>query len=267
MDSNGLKPAGPSEDIPAPDARQLERAAAAIRKGSAIAVTGAGVSAESGIPTFRDPGGFWRKYPPEEYAAYSAFLRDPKKVWKMWQERAAMLEQARPNDAHTGLAALEEMRYLQAVITQNVDNLHQEAGSRRVIEYHGNARQMVCLECGRSEPLTRSRIQEIPPKCRSCGGLMKPGVVMFEEFIPEDALAESERLAMGCNSMLVAGTSAQVYPAASLPQIAKYNGATIIEINVEPTDFTHDLVDVFLQGSAGSVIRRLTEHLKAGSSG
>ena len=224
-----------------------------------VALTGAGISVESGIPSFRDPGGFWTRYPPEDYATYSAFLRDPVKVWSMWQERIGLLQESKPNAGHIALAQLEREGFIRAVITQNVDNLHQQAGSRNVIEYHGNARRMVCLECGDVQPLTPEAIQTLPPRC-SCGGLMKPGVVMFEEWIPPAAVEEADNLARRCGCMLVVGTSAQVYPAASLPHLAKERGAVIIEVNLEPSELTGALSDVFLEGTAGEILPRLVQH-------
>jgi len=224
-----------------------------------VALTGAGISVESGIPSFRDPGGFWTRYPPADYATYSAFLRDPVKVWSMWQERLDLLQESKPNAGHIALAQLEREGFVQAVITQNVDNLHQQAGSRNVIEYHGNANEMVCLDCGDVQPLTLEAIQTLPPRC-SCGGLMKPGVVMFEEMIPPAAVEEADHLARRCGCMLVVGTSALVYPAASLPHLAKERGAAIIEVNLEPTELTGTLTDVFLEGTAGQVLPRLVQH-------
>lgn len=171
-----------------------------------------------------------------------------------------MLRDSEPNAGHYALAQLEEAGRLEAVITQNVDNLHQDAGSKRVVEFHGNARWMRCKGCGHAEPITEEALERIPPKC-SCGAIMKPDVVMFEEWISDDALAEASSLANRCDAMLVIGTSAQVYPAASLPRTAKHNGASIIEVNIEPTGFTDTLTDVHLQGAAGEVLPRIAARL------
>ena len=238
------------------------QAAAALKHASfAIAVTGAGISAESGIPTFRGNDGIWQKYPPEEYATIEAYQANPEKVWTFWRELAATLGNCQPNPGHFALAELEKMGLLKAVITQNIDNLHEAAGSGNVIEYHGNARWLVCPRCRHRDPLDFSQHGNTPPYC-FCGTLMKPDVVMFGEVIPSQALVESARLAGACNAMIVVGTSAQVYPAARLPVLAKHNGAFIIEANIERTDFTATITDAFLEGPAGETLPRLVELVK-----
>ena len=238
------------------------QAAAAIKHASmTIAVTGAGISAESGIPTFRGHGGIWDKYPPEEYATIDAYNADPEKVWAFWKELAATLGACKPNPAHFALAELEKMNLVQAVITQNVDNLHEAAGSRNVIEYHGNARWLVCPRCRHRDPLDFGQHGSSPPYC-FCGTLMKPDVVMFGEAIPSQALVESARFAEACNAVIVVGTSAQVYPAARLPVLAKQSGAFIIEANIEQTDFTSTITDAFLDGPAGETLPKLLQRVK-----
>ncbi len=228
---------------------------------SAAAVTGAGISAESGIPTFRGHGGIWEKYPPDEYATIDAYNRDPEKVWKFWCELASTLADCKPNPAHYALAELEQMGRLQAVITQNVDNLHEEAGSKNVIEYHGNAHWLVCPRCRRRDPLDLSQHGTTPPYC-FCGALMKPDVVMFGEAIPSNALVMSAQIVEKCNVLIVVGTSAQVYPAARLPMLAHQNSAFIIEANIEETDFTQTVTSAFLRGPAGETLPRLLECVK-----
>jgi NAD-dependent deacetylase len=227
----------------------------------AIASTGAGISVESGIPDFRSPGGIWSKYPPEEYATIDAFMRDPAKVWRFWNDLGTDIQNCRPNPAHNVLAELESTGKIKTVITQNVDNLHQEAGSKNVIEYHGNARRLVCLECGGSEPYVPGERREALPRC-PCGGVLKPDVVMFGEMIPMRAMLEAEAMAYDCDLILIVGTSAQVYPAADLPNTAKRNGAFVIEANTEETDFTSSITDAFLKGPAGQTLPRLLERLK-----
>lgn len=222
----------------------------------AVASTGAGISVESGIPDFRSPGGIWSKYPPEEYASIYAFLANPAKVWRFWNELGSDLEDCAPNAAHRVLAEFERLGRIKAVITQNVDNLHQDAGSTKVIEYHGNAKRLVCLECGFPQDFVAGTLTESVPKC-DCGGLLKPDVVMFGEAIPPKALSDAEAMAMSCDVMLIVGTSAQVYPAADLPVLAKKSGAFVIEVNTEPTEFTERLTDAFLQGRAGESLPRL----------
>jgi NAD-dependent deacetylase len=244
---------------------KLEQAAAILRSAKyAIAVTGAGASVESGIPSFRGNSGLWVKYPPEEYATIDGFMNDPDKVWRLWYELGYMMKDCRPNPGHTALAELESMGLLAGIITQNIDNLHQEAGSREVVEYHGNARRMSCLDCGVVAPLnlTRPDPPRDAPSCKICGGLMKPDIVMFGELIPEAALIRSDELVSACDAMIIVGTSAQVYPAAGLPRIAKSRGAKIIEVNVEPTDFSTSVTDVLLQGPSGQILPELVAALR-----
>lgn len=234
-------------------------AAEAIRKADlAIACTGAGISVESGIPDFRGPGGLWERYPVEEFVTIDAFMRDPAKVWRLWAELGHMMDDVEPNPAHRALASLEASGHLHAVVTQNIDNLHQDAGSKHVIEFHGNAQTMVCLECGTKQPLDLIPDSPLPPRC-PCSGVMKPDIVMFGEMIPPHALAESDRLARECGCIIVVGTSATVYPAAQLPFTAKSVEAHVIEVNISPTDFTHSITDSFLQGPAGEMLPRLAE--------
>lgn len=227
----------------------------------AVALTGAGVSVESGIPDFRSAGGLWDRFDPEEYATISAFIEDPEKVWRMLREMEEVVRQARPNKAHFGLGELERMGILQGVITQNIDNLHQEGGSRNVIEYHGNASGLTCLKCGARFRAEEKR-DEMPPRCR-CRKILKPDVVFFGEAIPPEALSESYRLAAGAGVLMVVGTSALVSPANTLPSIAKSHGAKIIEINKERTHLTGTLTDLFLQGSAGEILASLVETVRA----
>lgn len=230
----------------------------------AVALTGAGVSVESGIPDFRSPGGLWTRYPPDEYATIDAYRSNPDKVWALWHELGRDLREATPNPGHVALAQLEAAGRLAAVITQNIDNLHQRAGSQRVIEYHGNATELVCLNCGRSEPLNAHAAGDRAPRC-SCapGALMKPAIVFFGEMIPPRAAQEAGELARTCDVMLIVGTSASVYPCAGLPFAAKENRATIIECNLEATDYTDRITDVFLQGRAGELLPALCNIVKS----
>ncbi len=235
-----------------------ERAAAVIRDtNNGIAVTGAGISVESGIPDFRSAGGLWSRYPPDQFATMEAFTQNPDKVWEMWYELAESLQGVEPNPGHYALAKLEEEGHIKAVITQNIDALHHHAGSNTVIEYHGNADKIACTACFRQRDMDLSHRALGAPRCE-CGGVMKPDVVLFGEVIPEYALRTSDMLARGCDVLVVVGTSAQVYPAASLPFLAKESGATIIECNTEPTNFTNVVTDIFLQGPAGETLPALT---------
>jgi NAD-dependent deacetylase len=225
-----------------------------------LALTGAGVSVESGIPDFRSAGGLWEKFDPAEYATIHAFRANPERVWEMLREMDAVVNQAKPNPAHTGMGKLEKMGYLHCIITQNVDNLHQAGGSKNVIEYHGNASTLSCLSCGKSYSSEQKR-GEHPPRC-ACQSILKPDVVFFGEAIPGDAMNRSFALASSANALMVVGTSAVVSPANTIPGIAKQNGARIIEINMERTHLTDSITDIFLEGSAGSIVSALLEEVK-----
>ncbi len=233
----------------------------AVRR-RAVALTGAGISVESGIPDFRSRGGLWERFDPAEYATIQAFRANPPKVWKMLAEMESVLDAARPNPAHETLARLEEAGIVQGVITQNIDGLHQAAGSRRVVEFHGSHRTLSCLACGGRVDREEARRRGVPPACE-CGSVLKPDVVFFGEPIPEEALREAYRLAASCRVMLVVGTSAEVAPANQMPWIAKQAGAAVIEVNLEPTHLTGSITDVFLQGKAGRVLRDLGERTAA----
>ncbi len=237
----------------------LEQAAALLaERGQAVALTGAGISVESGIPDFRSAGGLWTRYPPQEYATIDAFRRDPARVWRMLAEMEEVLDAAVPNPAHRALAALEANGILAGVITQNIDGLHRAAGSRRVVEFHGSHRSLTCLACGRRYRREDARRRGAPPPC-ACRALLKPDVVFFGEEIPAGAVEESRRLAEGCGVMLVVGTSAEVAPASRMPWTARRHGAGVVEVNVEPTHLTGSVTDVFLQGSAGEVLPALVD--------
>jgi len=218
----------------------------------AVAITGAGISVESGIPDFRSPGGLWERFDPMEYATISAFERNPAKVWVMLKEMDRILVRARPNPAHCALAELEKQGLLRGIITQNVDNLHQAAGSVNVIEYHGNAHRFVCTKCKGEWPRAALDFDQTPLYCY-CGRLIKPDVVFFGEPIPEQAMFRANALALSCDLLLIIGTSMEVAPANVLPQIAKNAGAIIVESNLEHTRLTRVLADYFLPGPAGEV--------------
>lgn len=220
-------------------------------------MTGAGVSAESGIPTFRGDGGLWTKYDPVKVASIDYFMADPSAYWKVSKDRGRVALAARPNLGHDALAALETSGHLLAVATQNTDGLHQDAGSRRVIELHGSGRTVQCLDCGNREP--RSEVQarleiEMPPRCRVCGGIfLKPTVVLFGEPMPQAAVQEAFALAREADVMLVVGSSLVVYPAADIPVAAVRSGAYLIVINAEPTPLD-ELATVVIRGKSGEVL-------------
>lgn len=239
----------------------IERAAQALRTSrKTVALTGAGISAESGIPTFRDPGGLWDKYDPEEYATIDAFRRDPAKVWQMMRDFVE-LKTAKPNPGHIGLAQLEQMGFLDCIITQNIDNLHQAGGSHDVIEFHGNMRQVVCQSCHKLLPMSEISLNSLPPYC-PCGGVFKPNGVFFGEPIPSYALSRAYAESQQADVMLVIGTSAVVYPAAAMPGVAKEAGAQIIEINPENTDLTGPISDFIIRAKAGVAIPQIVQVIK-----
>ena len=232
------------------------------RSNKVVAFTGAGISVESGIPDFRGAGGLWEKYNPSEYATIEAFHANPQKVWMMLKEMGSLLESSRPNPAHLALAELEEMGHVRSIITQNIDNLHQDAGNKRVIEFHGSHRKLVCLSCGRLYGREEVDLEVLPPRCR-CTGALKPNVVFFGEPIPWGAHLQAQQEAKDCEVMLVIGTSAVVFPACDLPAMAKQKGATIIEVNLEETPLTRYISDWILNGPASSILQSVLEQVRS----
>ncbi len=239
----------------------IERAAALLsRARHGLALTGAGVSAESGIPTFRGEGGLWTKYDPVKVSSIDSFLADPAAYWKVSKERGSVALAARPNPGHVALTALEAAGHLVAVVTQNTDGLHRDAGSKHVVELHGSGRTVECLDCGRREP--RADVQarldvEMPPRCKHCGGVvLKPTVVLFGEPMPQAAIEEAFKLASLTDVMLVVGTSLVVFPAADVPLVALRSGARMIVVNAEPTPFDR-LAEVVIHGRSGEVLPAL----------
>ena len=243
---------------------EIKKVSTAIKKANnIIALTGAGISVESGIATFRGKGGLWEKYDPEEYAHIVSFIKNPDKSWIMLKEMGEQIFQASPNQAHTSLTQLQQVGKLQCIITQNVDNLHQEAGSKNVIEFHGNYKTLSCISCQKQYPFEKERLDTIPPVPRcTCHNVLKPNVVLFGEVPPEQALIQSEKAAQECDLMLVIGTSWLIYPAANLPIIAKKHHAKIVEINTEPTEMTNYLSDYFLKGSASQILSSIINSYK-----
>jgi len=227
-----------------------------LRQARSIAVlTGAGVSAESGVPTFRGNGGLWKQHRAESLATPEAFARDPKLVWEWYDWRRSVLAEVKPNAGHHALAELEQRTPNFTLITQNVDGLHELAGSRNVLRVHGSIWMLRCLGCGREEEDRRSPLPEIPPRC-ACGGMLRPGVVWFGESLAPDVWKAAEEAARSCELLLVIGTSAVVYPAAGLARLAKSSGARIVEINVAETPLSRE-IDEFLLGPSGELLPRL----------
>jgi NAD-dependent deacetylase len=227
-----------------------------------VALTGAGISVESGIPPFRGKGGLWEKFDPMEVAHINSFMRNPEKVWRLLiSEMKDLLVSAKPNPAHIGLARLEALGILKTVITQNIDGLHQMAGNRDVVEFHGNFAWLECLDCGNREQTVDIDTSQLPPKC-SCGGIYRPECVFFGEMIPPKDLDRSQIAASTCDLMLVVGCSAVVQPAAFMPVIAKQSGAIVIEINPEPTPLTGTTSSLLVQGKAGNIMKKITAQVE-----
>ena len=221
------------------------------------AFTGAGISVESGIPPFRGEDGLWSSYNPE-ILDLSYFYRNPKSSWSaIKQIFYDFWGKASPNPAHEFLYTLEKLGYLKAIVTQNIDNLHQEAGSSTVYEFHGTLKKMVCLQCGSLYKSDKVNLEILPPVCSKCGGILKPDFIFFGEGIPEHAYKNSFEAMEKSDLVIVIGALGEVRPAADMPLIAKNNGAKIIEINIEPTRFTDSITDLFILGKAGEVSREL----------
>jgi NAD-dependent deacetylase len=257
----------------------VQRAVDAIAGGGVVAFTGAGISAESGIPTFRDPGGLWDRFDPSEFGTWQGLMElamtKPDALAAFLVEFRRVLASARPGPAHLGLARLEEAGLLQSVITQNVDGLHQDAGSRRVVELHGSFREQVCLVCGHREALTKEEVlrgldraitglrtafvaslASLLPRCRRCHGPARSDFVAFGEAVRN--FPEAERMAKGCRTMLVVGTSGEVFPAADLPVQASAAGAVVVEVAGGPSEVRSD---IRLSGRAGEVLPALVNRV------
>jgi len=226
-----------------------------------VVLTGAGISTESGIPDFRSSTGIWATYDPMEYATIDAFLRDPVKVWDFYGRRLQVLGDAEPNDGHRALAELEERGWVKAVITQNIDRLHERAGSRALVEVHGSIRTSSCLDCGRVVPLA-DVVELLPvPACPACGRVLKPDVVMFGELLPAAQIARAEELACQAGVLLVVGSSLEVYPVAGLPLETLANGGQLAVVNRGATPFDAR-ASVVIDGGAGETLRALADRLE-----
>ena len=222
-----------------------------------VAFTGAGISVESGIPPFRGEHGLWNKYDPKTLDI-DYFHANPRASWEVIMEIFyEFFGKASPNPAHTALAKLEEKGLLQAIITQNIDNLHKEAGSKVVYEFHGNSKTLVCTACEKKYRVGEIDMVQLPVTCPDCNALVKPDFIFFGEGIPQDAYISSVEAAQKCELMLVVGTTAEVMPAGQLPILAKSCGATIVEINPEPSILTRYTTDIFLKGQAGKILDEL----------
>ena len=226
-----------------------------------VVLTGAGISTESGIPDFRSPTGIWAQYDPMEYATIDAFLADPAKVWDFYGKRLAVLGEAQPNAGHRALAELEDRGWVTAVITQNIDRLHERAGSRALVEVHGSIRTSSCLDCGTVVPFDEVVTLLPVPACPACNRVLKPDVVMFVELLPAAEIARAERLARGAGLLLVVGSSLEVHPVAGLPLETLAHGGALAIVNRGTTPYD-GRASVVVDGGAGETLRALAERLQ-----
>jgi NAD-dependent deacetylase len=234
---------------------------------SVVALTGAGISVESGIPDFRSPGGLWEKFDPSIYATIDTFYTNPESSWELFRAVGETLEGKEPNPAHLALARMEKNGYLKTVITQNIDSLHQKAGNKHVIEVHGEHRNLECLKCRAQYTIEFSEFcrtsKETVPLCEHCRFPLKPNVVLFGESVRNFDLAYDA--ALSCDALFVIGTSAQVYPVASLPYVVKDRGGLIIEFDLEETPLTGSISDYFFKGNAGRTVPMMVEFWSSAS--
>jgi NAD-dependent deacetylase len=221
--------------------------------------TGAGISAESGIPTFRGKDGIWNKLRPEELANFDAFMRNPKMVWEWYNHRKKIIHEAQPNKGHIAIAEMQNLFEEVIVITQNIDNLHRRAGSEKIYELHGNIERNYCIKCKTFYNKDLDFSEGIP-KCK-CGGLIRPDVVWFGEYLPQDQFLGGEKAARLCDMFFVVGTSAVVYPAAGLVYTAKQNGAFIVEVNIEETEIS-SFCNASFYGESGKILPELVDLIK-----
>ena len=242
----------------------IQKAAEVIKDSKYLtAFTGAGISVESGIPPFRGKNGLWSKFDPS-LLDISHFYSHPAESWRLLKKIFyGSYIHAKPNYAHIALSNLEKKGILKWIITQNIDNLHYEAGSRNIIEYHGTLRTLTCINCGKVYETSDKIIKMDPPTCE-CGGVLKPDIVFFGESIPEKAILGVERAVANTDVMIIIGTTGEIYPASLIPHNAKKRGAKIIEINVESSNYTNAITDIFLQGEASIIMNKLEDAILNG---
>ncbi len=239
-----------------------DKAAQIIKKSRrCVAFTGAGISVESGIPPFRGENGLWNKYDPQTFDI-SYFISNPKRSWEVIREIFYdLFGQVRPNAAHYALAELEANNILSAVITQNVDHLHYDAGSRVVHEFHGSLKKLVCLKCRTKYDISQIDLNTLPPGCKKCDGILKPDVIFFGEAIPENASTQAFNETKKADCFILIGTTGTVAPANMIPSRAKANGAAIIEINPVKSDYTASVTDIFLEDKAVAAMENLMDEI------
>ncbi len=226
------------------------------------AFTGAGISVESGIPPFRGENGLWSRYDPV-FLDINYFYKNPVESWRLIKEIFyEFFGKAEPNEAHYSLAELEKLGYIKAIITQNIDYLHQKAGSKNVIEFHGTSSKLICEYCNESYEFNKEIIRTLPPRCKKCNHILKPDFVFFSEPIPEPARRLAFNEAEEADVFLVIGTTGEIYPASQIPYIAKRNGVKIIEINVEESNYTDSITDVFIKEKATIGMKKILEELR-----
>lgn len=224
-----------------------------------VFLTGAGISKESGIPTFRGSEGLWRKYDPMKLASISGFYKDPKLVWEFYKYRQELLYNCSPNLGHVSIANFEKIKEESYVLTQNIDGLHEKAGSKNIIELHGNILKVECTKCNFKDKIIKQIIEEpLPPICKICKSGLRPSVILFGEPLNHDVWDKAEQISNNCDVMFIIGTSLNVGPVNQLPLYAKRNGAILIEVNPEPTIFTQ-IMDYSVQGSATEMLPQLLE--------
>ena len=234
--------------------RFTEKLISTLRNATSVCVlTGAGISAESGVPTFRGEEGLWKKFRPEELANFDAFIRNPELVWEWYSYRRKLIHEVKPNPAHHALVALERRVKDFTLVTQNVDNLHRRAGSKNVLELHGNIERSYCVQCRALAPEPTLEGLTRVPRCAKCGGLVRPDVVWFGEMLPLEVFSKAESAARQCDIFFCIGTSAVVFPAASLPYMALDHGAFVVEMNLESTDLSSRAHEA-LAGKAGEIL-------------
>jgi NAD-dependent deacetylase len=224
-----------------------------------VFLTGAGISKESGIPTFRGAEGLWRKYDPMKLASISGFYQDPKLVWEFYKDRQELIYNCSPNLGHVSIANFEKIKESSYVLTQNIDGLHEKAGSKNIIELHGNILKVECTECNFKEKIKQKIEEPLPPICKKCKNILRPSVILFGEPLNQEVWSKAEQISNNCDVMFIVGTSLKVGPVNQFPLYAKRNGAILIEVNPEPTPIFTELMDYSVQGSATEMLPQLLE--------